>query len=61
MKSKLEAKSYNAGEVIEYDSTENGYARIRLGNSKVAKVYVNDEELTYAQESYNAKHYFKIS
>lgn len=35
---------------MEYDSTENGYARIRLGNSKVAKVYVNDEELPYTQD-----------
>lgn len=46
----VEAKSYNAGDVVEYDSTENGYARIRLGNSKVAKVYVNDEELPYTQD-----------
>lgn len=38
------------GEVVEHDSTANGYARIRLGNSKVAKVYVNDVELAYAQD-----------
>jgi hypothetical protein len=35
---------------VEHDSTENGYARIRLGNSKVAKVYVNDEEVPYTQD-----------
>ena len=46
----VEAKSYNAGEIVEHDSTENGYARIRLGNSKVAKVYVNDEEVPYTQD-----------
>lgn len=44
------ARVYKAGEVVEHDSTANGYARIRLGNSKVAKVYVNDVELTYAQD-----------
>nr|WP_255731172.1 RodZ domain-containing protein [Solibacillus sp. MA9] len=46
----VEAKSYNAGDVVEHDSTENGYARIRLGNAKAAKVYVNDEEVQYAQD-----------
>lgn len=46
----VNARVYKAGEVVEHDSTANGYARIRLGNSKVAKVYVNDVELTYAQD-----------
>ena len=46
----VEAKSYNAGDVVEHDSTANGYARIRLGNSKVAKVYVNDVEVPYVQQ-----------
>lgn len=46
----VEAKSYDAGDVVEHDSTENGYARIRLGNSKLAKVYVNDEEVPYTQD-----------
>lgn len=46
----VEAKSYNAGDVVEHDSTENGYARIRLGNAKVAKVFVNDEEVQYTQD-----------
>lgn len=41
---------YKAGEVVENDSTANAYARIRLGNSKVVKVFVNDVELTYAQD-----------
>jgi cytoskeletal protein RodZ len=44
------AKVYYAGDIVENDSTADGYARIRLGNSKVAKVYVNDVELQYAQE-----------
>lgn len=44
------AKVYKAGEIIENDSTANAYARIRLGNSKVAKIYVNDVELTYTQD-----------
>ncbi|MFY0741914.1 RodZ domain-containing protein [Solibacillus silvestris] len=46
----VNARVYKAGEVVEHDSTANGYARIRLGNSKVAKVYVNDVELAYAQD-----------
>src|SRR5690606_16477533 len=46
----VNATVYNAGEIVENDSTADGYARIRLGNSKVAKVYVNDVELTYAQD-----------
>jgi cytoskeletal protein RodZ len=44
------ATVYKAGQIVEHDSTANGYARIRLGNSKVAKVYVNDVELVYAQD-----------
>lgn len=46
----VDARVYKAAEVIEYDSTEDGYARIRLGNAKVAKVFVNDEEVTYVQD-----------
>ena len=46
----IKADSYNAGDVVEHDSTANGYARIRLGNSKVAKVFVNDVELQYVQD-----------
>lgn len=46
----VEAKTYSTGEVVEFDSTANGYARIRLGNSKNAKIFVNDEELQYAQD-----------
>lgn len=38
---------YKASEVVEHDSTENGYARIRLGNANYAKVFVNDEEIKY--------------
>lgn len=46
----IEARVYKTGEVIEQDSTENGYARIRLGNANVAKVFVNGEELAYVQD-----------
>ena len=40
---------YNAGEVIEFDATANSYARIRLGDARNAKIFINDEELAYAQ------------
>lgn len=46
----VEAKVYQAGAIVENDSTADGYARIRLGNSKVAKVFVNDVELEYTQD-----------
>lgn len=46
----VNADTYNAGDIVEHDSTANGYARIRLGNSKVAKVFVNDVELQYVQD-----------
>ena len=46
----VDARAYQAGEVVSHDSTENGYARIRLGNSRLAKVFVNDQEITYAQD-----------
>ena len=46
----VDARVYKAGETIEHDSTENGYARIRLGNANVAKVFVNEEELVYVQD-----------
>ncbi|WP_339215567.1 helix-turn-helix domain-containing protein [Solibacillus sp. FSL W8-0372] len=46
----VNATVYKAGDIVENDSTADGYARIRLGNSKVAKVYINDVELTYAQD-----------
>ncbi|MFJ7667699.1 helix-turn-helix domain-containing protein [Lysinibacillus sp. NPDC097195] len=45
-----ETRVYNAGEVVEFDATAQSYARIRLGNSTQAKVYINDELLTYAQQ-----------
>ena len=44
------AQVYNAGAIVENDSTEEGYARVRLGNSKVAKVFVNDVEVVYTQD-----------
>lgn len=46
----IEDRVYTAGEVVEHDSTANGYARIRLGNSQNAKVFVNDVEVQYAQD-----------
>lgn len=45
-----DTRVYNAGEVVEFDATSQNYARIRLGNSSQAKVYINDEPLTYAQQ-----------
>lgn len=45
-----DTRVYNAGEVVEFDATAQNYARIRLGNSTQAKVYINDELLTYAQQ-----------
>lgn len=41
---------YNAGEVVEFDAASENYVRIRLGNSQQAKIYINDELLTYAQQ-----------
>ncbi|MGA3602290.1 helix-turn-helix domain-containing protein [Lysinibacillus agricola] len=45
-----DTRVYNAGEVVEFDATSQNYARIRLGNSAQAKIYINDELLTYAQQ-----------
>lgn len=45
-----DTRSYNTGEVVEFDATAQNYIRIRLGNSANAKVYINDELLTYAQQ-----------
>ncbi|EON73371.1 helix-turn-helix domain-containing protein [Lysinibacillus sphaericus] len=45
-----DTRVYNAGEVVEFDATAQNYARIRLGNSTQAKIYINDELLTYAQQ-----------
>ena len=45
-----DTRVYNAGEVIEFDATTQNYVRIRLGNSTQAKIYINDELLTYAQQ-----------
>ncbi|WP_445954562.1 RodZ domain-containing protein [Ureibacillus sp. FSL E2-3493] len=46
----IEDRVYKAGEVVEFDATANAYARIRLGDSTVAKVFINDVELQYAQK-----------
>ena len=45
-----DTRAYNAGEVVEFDATSQNYVRIRLGNSGNAKVFINDELLTYAQQ-----------
>lgn len=45
----VEDRVYTAGEVVEFDATANAYARIRLGNANNAKVFINDEQLQYAQ------------
>lgn len=47
---KINARAYNAGEVVEYDSTEDGYARIRLGAAANTKVFINDEEVPKASD-----------
>lgn len=47
---KIDDRTYNAGEVVEYDSTADGYARIRLGAAKNTKVFVNDEEVPFASD-----------
>lgn len=43
----IEDRVYAAGEVVEFDATANAYARIRLGAAAFAKVFINDQELTY--------------
>ena len=40
---------YKSGEEVLFDATANTYARIRLGDARNAKVFVNDEELVYTQ------------
>lgn len=45
----VEARAYNAGEVVEFDATANRFARIRLGDSTQAKVFVNDEQIQFTQ------------
>lgn len=45
-----DTRVYKAGEVVTLDGTAKTYARIRLGDSTKAKVYINDELLTYAQQ-----------
>ncbi|MEK5231202.1 RodZ domain-containing protein [Lysinibacillus sp. FSL K6-0232] len=45
-----DTRVYNAGEVVEFDATAESYVRIRLGNSTQAKIFINDEPLTYAQQ-----------
>ncbi len=39
-------KEYSQGESVEYDATEDGYVRIRLGRNAFVEVYVNDELVT---------------
>lgn len=45
----VDDRVYAAGEKVEFDATANAYARIRLGNANNAKVFINDEQLQYAQ------------
>jgi cytoskeletal protein RodZ len=46
----IDDRVYNAGEIVEFDATSNAYARIRLGDINNAVVYINDEQLQYAQK-----------
>ena len=48
---KIEARVYNPGETISYDSTTDGYARIRLGAALATKVFVNDQLLEFATQN----------
>lgn len=48
---KIEARVYKPGEKVSYDSTADGYARIRLGAALATKVFVNDEELVFASNA----------
>ena len=48
---KIEARVYNPGETISYDSTADGYARIRLGAALATKVFVNDQLLEFATQN----------
>lgn len=45
-----DTRVYKAGEAVTLDATAQNFARIRLGDSTQAKVYINDELLTYAQQ-----------
>ncbi len=46
----VNATTYKNGQTVEFDATENKYARIRLGNSRNAKVFVNNQEIQYVQD-----------
>jgi len=57
---KIEARAYNAGEVVEYDSTQDGYARIRLGRALNVKVFVNEEEVPFASQGVTQNFILKL-
>lgn len=59
-KEKITARAYNAGEVVEYDSTADGYARIRLGAATNTKVFVNGEEVPKASDSVTQNFIIKL-
>lgn len=46
----VDARVYKSGETIEHDATQNKYVRVRLGNAKNAKIFVNDEEIQLVQD-----------
>ena len=48
---KIDDRVYQPGEVVEYDSTADGFARIRLGDALATKVFINDQELPFASTS----------
>jgi cytoskeletal protein RodZ len=48
---KIDDRVYQPGEVVEYDSTTDGFARIRLGDALATKVFVNDQELPFDSTS----------
>ena len=51
-----DTRVYKAGEVVTLDATAQTFARIRLGDSTQAKVYINDELINVCATNSNAKH-----
>lgn len=54
-------KEYFQGQSAEYDATEDGYVRIRLGRQAAVKVFVNDEEITSPSNEYTQNYIIKLA
>ena len=57
---KIDDRVYNPGEVVTYDATPDGFARIRLGAALSTKVYINEEELQFASQVSTQNIYLKL-